>query len=189
MIIPKLAMKGGKEKNTIVGSGTIVNYLVYSFFFFYDDFLYIRNIFFRYIIFGMQTQYRHCLIQQNLYMLILTKNTAAFFSIFGVTRESYWFSLFSTGIIIFYYIIALRKSNVDIIYLKEYLVLIYCMLLSVVYMTLLSKDFIVLLIIFPFISFSRTNRGLLLWSFIALIYAYFFRTYWILIVSLFWGYI
>ncbi|MEI4926597.1 hypothetical protein Q8G50_29230, partial [Klebsiella pneumoniae] len=54
-------------------------------------------------------------------------------------------------------------------------------------MTLLSKDFIVLLIIFPFISFSRTNRGLLLWSFIALIYAYFFRTYWILIVSLFWG--
>ncbi len=31
MIIPKLAMKGGKEKNTIVGSGTIVNYLVYSF--------------------------------------------------------------------------------------------------------------------------------------------------------------
>ncbi len=89
MIIPKLAMKGGK-KNTIVGSGTIVNYLVYSFFTMMIFSLYKEYIFPIYY-FGMQTQYRHCLIQQKFIYADSYQSTAAFFSIFGVTRESYWF--------------------------------------------------------------------------------------------------
>ncbi len=112
MIIPKLAMKGGKEKNTIVGSGTIVNYLVYSFFFTMMIFSLYKGIYFSDILFFWDANTISSLLNSAKFIYADSyQSTAAFFSIFGVTRESYWFSLFSTGIIIFYYIIALRKKK------------------------------------------------------------------------------
>ncbi|OSY25974.1 hypothetical protein B6V83_18630, partial [Klebsiella pneumoniae] len=125
MIIPKLAMKGGKEKILLLDQGQSLIIWFILFFTMMIFSLYKEDIFPIYYFWDANT-ISSLLNSAKFIYADSYQSTAAFFSIFGVTRESYWFSLFSTGIIIFYYIIALRKSNVDIIYLKEYLVLIYC---------------------------------------------------------------
>ncbi|HBR5252761.1 TPA: hypothetical protein L9Y26_005357, partial [Klebsiella pneumoniae] len=51
-----------------------------------------------------------------------------------------------------------------------------------------SKDFIVLLIILPFLYLSKKRTaGLICWTILAAFYAFYFRTYWFLFLGVFWG--
>lgn len=114
-------------------------------------------------------------------------STAFFYNLFDVSRDSVVFPLVSALIIIANYYYILMKSSAERITLLEFLVYLYCMLLSVVYMTLLSKDFIVLLFILPFLPLAKKGvLGLLVWSLMALFYAVYFRTYWVLMLAMFW---
>ncbi|NDL62330.1 hypothetical protein [Acerihabitans arboris] len=114
-------------------------------------------------------------------------STAAFYSALNVSKDSIVFPVISALIICGFFFWILKKSKATRMSLLELGMFLYCMLLSIVYMTLLSKDFIVLLIIIPFISLaSHKAIGLVIWSVVALFYAYFFRGYWLLILALFW---
>ncbi|WP_426817866.1 hypothetical protein ACP3TC_07270 [Winslowiella sp. 2C04] len=114
-------------------------------------------------------------------------STAAFFNVFNVSRDSVIFPIVSSLIIIANFYFILKKSEAEKITLLEFLVYLYCMLLSIVYMTLLSKDFVVLLFIIPFLPLSKKGvAGLIFWSLLALFYAIYFRSYWFILLGMFW---
>ncbi|BAE74259.1 hypothetical protein SGGMMB4_02199 [Sodalis glossinidius str. 'morsitans'] len=115
-------------------------------------------------------------------------STAAFYQIINVGKNSAIFPVVSSLIISGFFFLMLKKSRADKMTLLDFGMLLYCMLLANVYMTLLSKDFIVMLLIIPFVFLaSRGVIGLILWSLLVLAYAYYFRVYYVLILFLFWG--
>jgi hypothetical protein len=117
-------------------------------------------------------------------------STAAFYNIFNVARDSFVFPIISSIIIISFFFWVLKKSKANYMTLLDLAMYLYCILLANVYMTLLSKDFIVLILcIIPFMFLARRGViGLLIWSGIACFYGTYYRGYWFLVVALFWGF-
>ncbi|WP_413729803.1 hypothetical protein ACL2XN_26445 [Sodalis sp. RH22] len=114
-------------------------------------------------------------------------STAAFYNLFSVDRYSFIFPLISSLIIVYLFVIALKRSMAKEITLLEVGMYLFYLMLSVIYMTLLSKDFIVLLVIAPFLFLAKKGiKGLLLWSILAMAYGYFYRSYWFIFVCQFW---
>ncbi|VVO03213.1 hypothetical protein [Pseudomonas fluorescens] len=115
-------------------------------------------------------------------------STAAFYTLFGVERNSIPFSLVSFFTVFLTFNFYLKKSKARSLDFFEFTLIAFLAVLSMAYMTALSKELIVLLFIAPFIFFSKRGLpGLIAWSFIALAYAFFFRTYWFLLIAMFWG--
>lgn len=115
-------------------------------------------------------------------------STAAFYQLINVAKGSAIFPVISSLIISLFFFWMLKKSRADKMTLIDFAMLLYCMLLANVYMTLLSKDFIVMLLIIPFVLLAgRGLLGLVIWSLLVLVYAYYFRSYYILILCQFWG--
>lgn len=115
-------------------------------------------------------------------------STAKFFSILGVDRATLWFPPFAAVLIIAQYLYHLKKSKARHFTLIELVIFVFLAFLSVTYMSMLSKDFIVALVITPFIFFAKRGLpGILTWSMIALLYATYFRTYWFIMIPIFWG--
>jgi len=130
---------------------------------------------------------RFMLTNDSLKLFDSYASTAAFYNLFNVERKSILFSIISSIIIITNFFYILKKSKAQIITLLELLLYFYCMLLSIVYMTLLSKDFIVLLLIIPFLPLAKKGIiGLMIWSLLASCYAIYFRSYWFILLGMFW---
>jgi hypothetical protein len=116
------------------------------------------------------------------------RSTAAFFNFFGFERGSYTLSIISIFIIYFTLSSHIRKSGLKSIDLIEYVLFIFLFFLMATYMTMLSKELIVFLLMIPFLYFaSKGYKGLIVWSIIALVYAAYFRSYWFLIIGFFWA--
>ncbi len=115
-------------------------------------------------------------------------STAAFYNFLHVSKDSIVFPVIASLIIIAVFFWVLKKAKATNMTVLDFAMYLYCILLAIVYMTLLSKDFIVFLFVIPFISLAQRGvKGLLLWSVLALLYAYYFRGYWIIVLCLFWG--
>ncbi|RWR01187.1 hypothetical protein ED28_14800 [[Pantoea] beijingensis] len=116
-------------------------------------------------------------------------STAAFYNFFGVERDSFFFPLIASVIIIYFFFIVMKRAMPGKLSLIEFGTYLYYILLAIVYMSLLSKDFIVMLILLPFMFFAKKGiPGLLVWSLFACFYAVYFRSYWFLILAIFWGF-
>lgn len=111
------------------------------------------------------------------------ESTAAFYSFLSIGKDSLIFPLISAVIISFYYLYCFYKSKFNVISIVNLSILIYCYFLSILYSTIISKDFIVILIMILFVFFM--NKGaisFLVWLMIALIYSCYFRHYWFLVI-------
>lgn len=113
------------------------------------------------------------------------ENTAAFFRILGLDR----YILLPVLTIILYTvsIAKLFKSyGIQKIQFKQYLLISIYSAIAMVYMSTYSKELVLfILVIFSFIFLEK--KHLLVWTIIVLVYAFFFRTYWFLVIGLFWG--
>lgn len=114
-------------------------------------------------------------------------STAAFYNFFSVDRDSYIFPIVSSVLLFsFFWLTAIEKRD-RALSLFEFLLYCCCLFLSIIYMTLLSKDFIVFLLVFVFYLLSKrsVNRAVIFWILVSLMYAYYFRVYWIICISVF----
>ena len=115
-------------------------------------------------------------------------STATFFSMLGADRTSLWFPIFSAVFIIAQYLYHLKKSKARNFTLIEMVLFVFLAFLSITYMSMLSKELIVALVIAPFVFFARRGLpGILTWCMIALLYATYFRTYWFIMIPIFLG--
>lgn len=115
-------------------------------------------------------------------------STARFFSMLGADRTSLWFPPFAAVLIIAQYLYYLKKAKARHFTLLEVVLFVFLVFLSVTYMSMLSKEFIVALVIAPFVFFARRGLpGILTWCMIALLYATYFRTYWFIMIPIFLG--
>lgn len=116
------------------------------------------------------------------------KSTAGFFNLFNLSRGSHVLSVASTIAIYFSLSLHIRKSKSKSIDYIEYMLFVFIFFLMSTYLTMLSKELIVFLLMFPFLFFAgKGYLGLVVWTLIALAYAAYFRTYWILIIGFFWA--
>lgn len=115
-------------------------------------------------------------------------STAAFFSFLGADKNALVFTIFSTTIIIWQYFYCLNKAYAQNLTITDIILFTFLAVLSVTYITILSKEFVVSLVLLPFIYCSRHGaKGILLWCVIAIAYAAFFRTYWFIMIPMFLG--
>ena len=80
-------------------------------------------------------------------------STARFFSMLGADRTSLWFPPFAAVLIIAQYLYYLKKAKARHFTLLEVVLFVFLVFLSVTYMSMLSKEFIVALVIAPFVFF------------------------------------
>lgn len=115
-------------------------------------------------------------------------STAAFFNLFGADKDSLPFTIISTLMIIAQYIYCLKKSNIKSFTLVEISLFVFLAFLSVTYMSMLSKDSIVALLLVPFMFLARYGLfGIIVWCALALLYAAYFRAYWFIMIPMFLG--
>jgi len=115
-------------------------------------------------------------------------STAAFYNFFNVARDSIFFPLISSVIIILFFFTVLKHAKPGKLTLMEFGTYLYYILLAIIYMSLLSKDFIVMLMLIPFLFFAKRGvPGLLVWSLLVVFYGVYFRSYWFLVLAIFWG--
>lgn len=115
-------------------------------------------------------------------------STAKFFNLLGVDKTSLWFPPLATVLIIGQYLSYLKQTKVRYFTTLEVVLFVFLIFLSVTYMSMLSKEFIVALVIAPFVFFARRGLlGILTWCIIALLYATYFRTYWFIMIPIFLG--
>lgn len=111
---------------------------------------------------------------------------AAFYSLFGVHESSVALSLFSYAVIVVSFYYAIKSSGVYAVDYATGLLLVFFVTLSCVYMTVLSKDFVVALVFLPFLFLCRNGyKGIFVWVVVAVFYALWFRTYWFIFVAQF----
>lgn len=111
-------------------------------------------------------------------------NTANFFRLFYIDKE-----LLAPILAISSYLIVIilvfKKYEVKLISFLKFLLIVAYSAMAMVYISTYSKDLVLfLLVIVPFVIFEKKN--LLLWTLFVLFYAYFFRTYWVITILLFW---
>ncbi len=115
-------------------------------------------------------------------------STAAFYSIFSVTDNSIFLSIISAILIFSSFYVYSSKSNANRLTFLEFSSVVFFMFLSLTFMTMISKDLIVLILVTPFIYFAKKGTiGLITWSLLATLYAVYFRAYWFLFITMFWG--
>lgn len=109
-------------------------------------------------------------------------NTALIYSFFGITRGSIIFSILSSTFIFFIFLLSVRKNGAKISFVDLILFGFFCAIANV-YMTILSKDFIVFVIVSIFILLDRFRRfSFFMWLVLCVFYGVFFRGYWLLFV-------
>lgn len=114
-------------------------------------------------------------------------STAAFYNLFGAQTNSIIFELITTTFILSVFIFYFSKSKAVSLSFFELSLFTFLAFLSCIYMTVLSKDLIVFLVISPFIFFLRMGiGGLFAWTLLAGLYAIFFRSYWFIFLAEFW---
>ncbi|MGF6769889.1 general stress protein CsbA [Paraburkholderia sp. GAS199] len=114
-------------------------------------------------------------------------STAAFFQIFGFRNSSAVLPILAFAVILPAYMWGLTTSIANKIRMGELAIVLFCFALSIVYMTVLSKDIIVLILVMLFAV--RPARWpwlwLVLWLCLASLYGYYFRTYWFIVIAIF----
>ncbi|MGV3345105.1 hypothetical protein ACGVWS_04920 [Enterobacteriaceae bacterium LUAb1] len=115
-------------------------------------------------------------------------STAYFYKLLGFERSSVFFALLSAILIMATYLFILVKVKGSELTILDLGVFLFFVFLSVVNLTWQSKDFIVFLVMLPvLITFATPRIGLAVWTLGALLFAYYFRTYWFLFVIEFYG--
>lgn len=115
-------------------------------------------------------------------------STAAFFNLLGADNDSLTFTIISTLMIVAQYIYCLNKSNIKSFTLVEISLFVFLTFLSVTYMSILSKESIVALLLVPFMFLARYGLfGIIVWCALALLYAAYFRAYWFVMIPMFLG--
>lgn len=112
-------------------------------------------------------------------------NTATFYRILKVDRyiltPALALVLYFTAIYVIF-----RKYSVESISFFKFLLIIIYSAMAMVYISTFSKDFVVFsMVVLPFIFFEK--KRLWIWTLFVLFYALFFRNYWFITISLFWG--
>jgi len=114
-------------------------------------------------------------------------STAAVFGAMGFRRYSPMLPVLSSLVVIPSLLWGILSTGRKAIRLRELAVFGFFSSMAVVYMTTLSKDLIVLLLVLFFML--RPNRcrwpHMILWIGLAFLYGYYFRSYWFLIVPMF----
>lgn len=115
-------------------------------------------------------------------------SSAYFYRILGFEKSSVFFALLSSLLIMGTYVfilIKVRGGDLNIVDLGVFLFFIF---LSVINLTWQNKDFIVFLVMLPLLlTFASRATGLIVWTLLAMVYAYYFRTYWFLFLLEFYG--
>ncbi len=115
-------------------------------------------------------------------------SSAYFYRVLGFEKSSVFFGLLSAILIMGTYVfilIKVRGGNLNLVDLGVFLFFIF---LSVINLTWQNKDFIVFLVMLPLLlTFASRKAGLILWTAAAIVYAYYFRTYWFLFLLEFYG--
>lgn len=90
---------------------------------------------------------------------------------------------FSAYLLLF--LIAINKANANICSASTFAVISFFSVMAMVYLTTFSKDLFIVFLNIAFIILIGRRRGLVAWIFLALLYSYYFRNYWALIILLF----
>ncbi|WP_075180882.1 hypothetical protein [Pantoea sp. 1.19] len=115
-------------------------------------------------------------------------STAYFYKLLGFEQSSVVFAMLSSLLIMTTYVFILIKVKGGELNLLDLGVFLFFVFLSVVNLTWQSKDFIVFLVMLPsLLMFASPRIGLAVWTLGALLFAYYFRTYWFLFVLEFYG--
>lgn len=78
-----------------------------------------------------------------------------------------------------------KRYEIKEVSFTNYLIITAYSAIAMVYLATYSKDlFLYSFVIIPFIFLER--KSIIIWSILVLIFAYFFRTYWILVIGVFW---
>ncbi len=108
-------------------------------------------------------------------------SSAYFYRLLGFEQSSIFFALISSVMVMLTYIFILVKVRGGDLNLIDLGVFMFFVFLSVINLTWQNKDFIVFLMMLPLlITFASKSAGLVIWTFLAILYAYYFRTYWFL---------
>ncbi|WP_298933740.1 hypothetical protein [uncultured Ramlibacter sp.] len=115
-------------------------------------------------------------------------SAAAFYNILGLTDRDIAVPAISVLVILGFFLHFIKRAKADAIAFSDFVIFGYFCLLLIVYATTFSKDFIVLFLLIGFVFLERRGViGLAAWSALALVYAYYFRAYWSLVIIEFWG--
>ena len=112
-------------------------------------------------------------------------NTALIYNILGIEIDSYWYRAAATGLfcgLIWANLLMakpgrLTPSLIFITYGSVYI--------GLMYLSQISKEFVVLLLIISFLLMARNRWTALAWTVLAVMYAYYFRGYWYLVLYLY----
>lgn len=109
-------------------------------------------------------------------------NTAYFYQLLGVSGNSTGFVFFSTLIVLVSLTLSLRYCGRAKIKLHEFALFIFYSLLAIIYIPLLSKEFIAFLPTAVLLTLWRANGRLAIWAWAAaaLTYGLIFRSYWLI---------
>jgi hypothetical protein len=112
-------------------------------------------------------------------------NTAIFYRYLHIDR----FFLAPLLTVISYFsviVFVFRKYNVKTVSFFNLLLIVTYSTMAMVYMSTYSKEFVLFLfIVVPFVLFEK--KYLLVWTLFVILYASFFRSYWFIIILMFWG--
>lgn len=123
-------------------------------------------------------------LADSLYVKDSFMSTAFLYKIFGIRSYSLIYGIVTGFFVISVNVIAIYRTKIRIISLKDFFCFFICVFFSICYLTVLSKDFWVLLVNLIFVIDNKKYRGFFIWIGIAIIYALFIRNYWFLFLSL-----
>lgn len=111
-------------------------------------------------------------------------STTYFYQLLGI-QNLYVLAAIESMILCISFYISLSKFT--FCRFTEYLVISAVSIISAVYLTQYTKDFIVLLLVILFMFMARSRTGLIGWLALVVLYSYYFRFYWLLIGGYFVG--
>ncbi|WP_148662390.1 hypothetical protein [Paraburkholderia phytofirmans] len=111
-------------------------------------------------------------------------STAAVFGMLGFRQSSPLLPICTGMVVVPSLLWGIWSARGRFIRISELTIFGFFSFMGVIYLTTLSKDVIVLLLILSFVFLVNRGRGLGLisWVCLALLYGYFFRTYWFIVV-------
>jgi hypothetical protein len=113
-------------------------------------------------------------------------STAAIFGLVGLRQSSALLPVLTSLIVVPALLWGVCKARRTAIRLRELVIFGFFGFMAVVYMTTLSKDLIVLILVMFFLARPKRHRwlSLALWAGLAVVYGYYFRPYWFLVLPL-----
>lgn len=112
-------------------------------------------------------------------------NTALIFNALGVTRDSDWFKGLVTTTFILFATAAMRSVRPAYLTPPALLIFLGSCFASAVYLSPLSKESTVLVLILLFYICCQHRISNMTWMAVALVYAYYFRGYWYMVVAMY----